>query len=782
MRIFTRYILGEVTSHALIGVGIFTFVIFTKELGQALELVVRNSAPLPSAIELFALIIPEALTITLPAGVLIGILIGLSRLAADSEITAMKASGVGIWSFLRILSIFFVGAWLLALGNSVYLAPRSQAALARLQDKLKGSQVSFEIQPRVFYEGFPKMVLYIHDVKSAQGAAIWKGVFIADISNPSAPKVTLAERGILVSESRNTLHLHLINGSTHETDPTAADKYEISTFSETDLPIDLPEGANANNVNNKDQPPGAISEVPTLQLPQLARAQRYQGLARWYWIEFHRRLALPAACIVLALVGFPLGLSAKKGGKSAGFVLTIVLVFAYYFVSLLGVSLARQGKLSPLFGVWLADIVCLAAGAFLFWRSEKRPFEIAALKTSWVSLKARFQGGTLLMPTAGERAFERAATRVRVFSAGFPMILDDYLMRDFAFNFGLVVGSLVILSLIFTMFELLGDMLRPGHVSWWVMGEYLLNLTPFLLYNLAQYSVLLAVLITLGLMQRSNEVTALKATGISIYRIITPVLLVSVLVAGGLFLSDQFYLPHTNKRQDALLNEIKGKPAQTYLNPYRKWIFGQHSTIYYYQVFDSDRNQFGDLSVFQFNPKTFQLISRIYTDRANWNDGLHRWICAQGWQRSFTGSAIHNFQTFDVATFDTVSEAPAYFKKEVKQSLEMNYEQLRRYIHDLQQSGFEVVKLRVQLQKKIAFPVITFVMGVLAIPFALSAGKRGATAGVATAIAIAVVYTVVSGLFEAMGNISQLPPVLAAWSPDVIFALVGGYLILKVPT
>jgi len=112
----------------------------------------------------------------------------------------------------------------------------------------------------------------------------------------------------------------------------------------------------------------------------------------------------------------------------------------------------------------------------------------------------------------------------------------------------------------------------------------------------------------------------------------------------------------------------------------------------------------------------------------------------------------------------------------------MNYEQLRRYIYDLQQSGFEVVKLKVQLQKKIAFPIVTFVMGVLAIPFALSPRKRGAVAGVATAIGIAVVYTVISGLFESMGNISSLPPVLAAWSPDVIFALVGGYLVLKVPT
>jgi LPS export ABC transporter permease LptF/LPS export ABC transporter permease LptG len=777
MRIFTRYILGEVTSHALLGTAIFTFIIFTRELGQILELVVRNSAPLPSAVELFFLIIPEALTITLPAGVLIGILIGLSRLAADSEITAMKASGVGVWSFLRILSIFFLAAWLLALGNNVYLAPRAQAALSRLQDRLKGSQVSFEIQPRVFYEGFPKMVLYVNDVKSAQGAAIWKGVFIADTSTPGAPKITLAEQGILVSEGRNTLHLHLRNGSLHESDPTTPDKYQVSTFEETDLPITLPE-----NGATRDQPPSSLAEIPTFQLPQVARMKKDPVIARWYWIEFHRRFALPTACIVLALVGFPLGLSAKKGGKSAGFVLTIILVFAYYFVSLTGISLARQGRISPGLGVWLANLVCLGVAAFLLWRSERRPFEIAALKGSWASLKARIQGGTLLLPSVpSENAFERAATRTRVFRASFPMILDDLVLRDFVLNLSLVLAAMLALSLVFTLFELLGDILR-NQVSPWIVGGYLLNVTPYFLYNGAQYGVLLAVLITLGLMQRSNEVTALKATGISIYRIIVPVLVAAVLVAVALFLSDQFYLPHANKRQDALLNTIKGKPPQTYLNPSRKWIFGQHSTIYYYQFFDSDKNQFGDLSVFQFNPATFQLVNRIYAGRATWEDNLHRWVCTQGWQYSFRNAAIQDFHTFDVSTFNTVSEPPTYFRKEVKQSLEMNYEQLSRYIHDLQQSGFEVVRLRVQLQKKLAFPVITFVMALLAIPFSLSAGKRGAIAGVATAIGIAAVYSVVSGLFEAMGNISQLPPVLAAWSPDVIFALVGGYLILKVPT
>src|SRR4029077_1194047 len=208
----------------------FTFVLFTRDLGHILDLVVRNSAPLPSVLEIFVFTLPVAFTYTIPMGVLVGILIGLSRLAADSEITAMRASGIGVWTFLRIVSIFAVIAWLLALVNGVYLAPRSQAALGRLQDRLKTSQASFEIQPRVFYEGFPQLVLYVQDVKSAQGAAIWKGVFIADITTPGAPRITLAKQGILISEGPDTLHLHLTDGSTHETDPKVPDHYHISTF------------------------------------------------------------------------------------------------------------------------------------------------------------------------------------------------------------------------------------------------------------------------------------------------------------------------------------------------------------------------------------------------------------------------------------------------------------------------------------------------------------------------------------------------------------------------
>lgn len=777
MRILRRYILREVLSHGLLGGALFTFVVFMRDVGRILELAVRNSAPFPSVAEIFFLTIPTALTVTIPMGVLVGILIGLSRLAADSEVTAMRASGLGAGLFLKSLAGLALAAWLLAAVNTLLVAPRSAAQLSDLQQRLKASQASFEVQPQVFYEDFPNYVLYVQDSEPAEGAAIWKKVFLADISTPGAPKVTLANEAIAISESPESLRLHLVNGATHESVPRQPDQYSISTFGESDQPIQLPA------VQSKT--PKEIAPIPELTTSELLRRARDNPdelRSRWYWIEFHRRLALPTACIVLALIGIPLGLSAKKGGKATGFVLTILLVFVYYFISLFGVALARQGKVPPGPGVWLANVLFFVAALVLLWRADHASFEIGSVRELWAWIRRRFERrNRSAAPEAGD-ALERSLSRRRVFSTSFPQILDDLVLRDFGVYLSLVVATFVVLMLVFNFFELLGDIFR-NRVPLVTVGEYLVRVVPTTLYEpLLPLSVLVAVLVTFGLMEKANEITAMKATGTSIYRIVVPVLVLVAIIAGGMFFVNELYLPESNKRQERLRNVIKGKPAQTFLRPDRKWIFGKHSTIYYYEFFDADRNAFGNISAFEFDPKTFEITRRVYAARAHWEDDLHNWVFEQGWSRSFQGAAIEDFRTFDVSTFAELSEPPAYFKKEVKQSSEMNYSELSQYIDDLQQSGFDVVRLRVQLHKKFAYPLIVLVMAVLAIPFAFSAGRRGALSGVATALGIGIVYWITAGLFEALGNINQLPPALAAWSPDLLFALIGGYLILKVPT
>jgi LPS export ABC transporter permease LptG len=504
--------------------------------------------------------------------------------------------------------------------------------------------------------------------------------------------------------------------------------------------------------------------------------------SRYYEIEFHRRFALPAACLVLAMVGIPLGLSARKGGKSTGFVLTILLVVVYYLFSMIGVQMARQGRMSPWFGSWMGNIFFFLCGLVLLWRVDRMPLEIGNLAGGWNSLLQKLQSvGSGRRPFVVRQAAGGSRVHRRRFSARFPLILDNLILRDFVLYLALIMASFLVLALVFTFFELLTDIVR-NKVPLLMVAEYLWDLSPSMIYLMAPMAVLLGVLITFGLLDKSSELIAMKASGFSIYRAALPVIVLCAAFAGLLFIFDQLYIPHTNRQQEILHNEIKGKPPQTYLQADRKWIFGQDNEIYYYRLFDPDQNRFGGISIFEFNPNSFQLTRRIYAENARWDDHLHKWVFEQGWVRTLNGASIEDYRTFEVATFDELHEDPGYFKKEVKQSSEMNYDELRRYIDDLQQSGFDTVRLKVQLQKKLAFPLITLVMAVLAIPFAVSGRRGGALVGVAVALGIAVVYWMAAGLFEAMGNANQLPAVLAAWAPDFIFAFAGGYLLLRVPT
>src|SRR3954462_14771756 len=150
MRILPRYILREVIANALVGIGVFTFVIFMRDAGRLLELVVRNSAPLPSVAELFFLTVPAALTVTIPMGVLVGILTGLSRLAADSEITALRASGVGVMMFVKVMGVAAVVVTFIAGINNIWIAPRSLAELNNLKTNLKGAKLFSKVHLEVF--------------------------------------------------------------------------------------------------------------------------------------------------------------------------------------------------------------------------------------------------------------------------------------------------------------------------------------------------------------------------------------------------------------------------------------------------------------------------------------------------------------------------------------------------------------------------------------------------------------------------------------------------------
>ncbi len=113
----------------------------------------------------------------------------------------MRASGLGIGYFVRVASIVAVAGTLLGLGNSLYLAPRANQAILEMEQALETSQASYEIQPRVFYEDFHNFVLYVQDVRAGTGAANWRQVFMADVSDPANPVITTAASATVVNDN-----------------------------------------------------------------------------------------------------------------------------------------------------------------------------------------------------------------------------------------------------------------------------------------------------------------------------------------------------------------------------------------------------------------------------------------------------------------------------------------------------------------------------------------------------------------------------------------------------
>ena len=776
MRILTRYILKEVLSHAFIGGALFTFVLFMRDLPHLLELVVRNSASLGAVLEIILLTLPNMFTVTIPMAVLVGILLGLSRLAADSEVTAMRASGIGVWRFVGIVAIISVSGWLIGLANTLYFAPRSTETMLRMESELLNAQASYEVQRGVFYEDFKNYVLYVQDVRPASGAANWREIFLADLSDPGAPKITTGASATVVNGKDQEAIMRLRDGTEHETLANQPDQYNVSTFAQTDLPLTL---------TAQEEARPTRSESPILGMSNRELLERAHGKAgRWYLIELHKRLAYPAACLVLMLVGVPLGISSKRGGKGAGFVLTIVLVFLYYFLSSTGTALARQDKVPVAAGIWMANLLFAGAGVVL----------LSQMSTGGAVLNAISSIGNLFKPAAKEEEGEAPEAVIvsreakpRHTRGRFPLILDDYVLRQFLSTFAMVMVSFVMLMLIFTCFELLGDIIR-NRTPFVTVAAYLLNLIPSMLYYpITPLSVLIAVLVVFGLMSKSSELTAMKASGISLYRIVLPIFVIASLLSVSLFAFDQLYIPKANRRQEALRNVIKGRPPQTFMHPGQNWIFGlqepgKPGRIFYYELFDPVQNSFGNVTIFEFNPGTFSISRRIFASNAHWEPTLHEWVFEHGWERNFNGAEISSYRRFDVTTFPEIREQPQYFKKEALLSSEMSFDELTAYVHDLSQSGFDTIRLRVQLNRKLAYPFITLVMAILAVPFALSMGRRGSLLGVAAGIGVAIAYFVVAGTSEAMGNVNLLPAFLAAWAPDVIFALAGGYLLLRAST
>ena len=764
--ILGRYVLREVIPPFCLAQVVFTFLLMLDPLTKRAEELIGVGVDLGDVLQILATVLPYSLGLTIPMALLVGVLMGLGRLSGDREMVAMQACGIGIF---RILSPLLVLAALAAAIDCYLLAEAVPDANRRFREtvfRVSANRAEGEIKPRVFQvDRFPRAVLYVREV-APDG---WRDVFLADVERPEQPDVYVAEWGrVAVDEERRTVAVTLRNGERHRVDPAVPAAYEVHRFDELTIQLDgsslFPDGGSAR----------AVNELSIRELREEAAAMRAAGTSPHQPImAIHEKFSIPVACIVFVLLAVGLGASSRREGRLASFALGIAVILAYYVMLYLGTALAKGQWLSPHLVRWMPNAVMGLAGAGLVWWRSRSNEPHAALP--WLASQASRPAEA---PAAAEPADLPILVRV---SRAWPGIglLDRYVTQIYLRWMTLAFVGLLGLFYVITFLDL-SDKLFKEETTLLKLLEYFWYATPQFVSYVLPVAALVSTLVTVGLLTRTNELTVMKACGISLYRMAAPILCFSLLWSGLLFTIGESVLARANRRAEALNREIRTGRAQPFGTGDRAWLVNEDGDIYHYLHFDAAGPAVSGLSVYELAGRPWSLTGRTYAAEASFQGA---WKGRGVWSRVFP-TAAGGATTYDHGSEQRLPAVapPAVFSAELPEAELMSYRELERHVVELRALGFDVVSLVVELHRKASFPFVTFILTLIAVPFAVTIGPRGALYGVGAGIVLAFTYWIVLSVFGALGSAGVLMPATAAWAPNLIFGAAAGCFLFSVRT
>ncbi len=774
LRIIDRYILQEVIPPLILGLFVFTFLLMIPPVMEVAEDLIAKGVEGGTILQLMATLVPQGLGLTIPIALLLGILMGLGRLSSDRESVAIQACGISLYRmFYPVLLLAIVAS--VATGYVLIVAlPDANQAFREITFRTIANRAEGEVKPRVFDEYFPRVLLYVREM-STSGRG-WSEVFLADLRDSNQPDVYVAEHGrILLDRESRRVEIVLTAGTGHVVDPAEPETYEVHDFDEMVLQVD------AESVFPRRGPQRGLREYSIGQLREEAERMVGVGLSPHRPImEIHRKFSIPVACLVFALIGLALGVTSRKDGKLANFALGIGVVFTYYVLMYGAEAMAKGALVSPHFAMWIPNIVLgIFGGVLLVWRSSSVERRIVI---PFFSRRV-----ALPVPNSGDEDLSNGEERARfVIRAGkvprFGNLLDWYVTRVYLGTALLSSVGLLGIFYISTFIDL-SDKLFKGQTTGLRLLEYFWYATPQFTYYVLPIAALVASLVTVGLLTKSSELTVMKACGISLYRAALPIFLLSLLWSGVLFAMSETILARANRRAETINQEIRSGVPRTADVMHRRWVVGQTGSIYHYLSFDPELDEFGNLSMYDFSGRPWRLKRRTYVEHARFDDEAGEWEGHGTWVRDLSSSSADDKVLLSANTRRLpLLESPDYFKTEPPDAELMSFRELDRYIEELSASGFDVVRLVVALHRKVSFPFVTLILTLIAVPFAVTMGPRGALYGVGVAIGIACSYWVILSVFGAIGSAGLLAPVLAAWAPNLLFGASATYLLLTVRT
>ncbi len=378
-----RYFLHEVVVPFLLGIGVFTFILLIARMLKLVELVVNRSVPFLEIAKLFAYILPTFLEVTVPMALLLAVLLSFGRLSADSEIVALKTSGISLYQMVVPVMIFTGAVTLLAMLLALYARPWGNSNLKASLYEIAKTRASAGLRERVFNDDFAGLVIYVEHIEPPGDRL--QGILIADARDPNQRNTVLAKSGFLVgNEETHTVTLRLLDGNIHTFLPNQK-SYHKTDFTTYDVSLNLAVALARFSQREKDAQEMTLDELRAV----IAERQAAGRPVNSELVELHRKFSLPFACLVFGLVGVPLGLQPVRAVRSRSFSVSLVVIFAYYLLLTAGEAMAEKGKLPAVVALWIPNLVFAALGTTLFVAAAReRRFDLLTLPRRWIGLRA----------------------------------------------------------------------------------------------------------------------------------------------------------------------------------------------------------------------------------------------------------------------------------------------------------------------------------------------------------------------------------------------------------
>lgn len=764
-RLVERQILAALLPYTAAALIILTFILLAQQFSKFAEIIGAARAPFSFVLFFGANLLPSVLVFTLPMAMLVGTATGFCRLGSDSELTAMRAAGIGNRRIIAPVIVFGSIICGLTLYVAFEAAPTSASALRTAALDAAIRRLESPVEPRSFYTEMPGKVIYVRDGDQQTGQ--WGRVFIHWQESDGRLRLVTARSGrIDASAERAELVLADAIITTLPSGGGGPQAFVGAITTERSAQLRLRDDRLSSGrsslirrMRERDVEP---DEMGWRRLLEGSRQGGASVQRRGIQTALHKKLSLCAAPIAFALLGAGMGLRVRRGGRALGVTLSMIAMLLYYLISLAGEQLARGGAIPPAAALWSPFLLTLA--------------------TSAVLLRQRGSGITFPRGLTVTDRFGGSAGPKRNSPGGVALIkglLNKSVLYDLTRYF---IGNFLVLTLIFmlfTLFELLRFIVINSSSGGLVI-KYLFFLIPLISVTVAPMSVLLAVLVTFTLMVRRSEIIAWWGSGQSIYRIAVPAFLFALLISGAVWLIQERLMPETNKRQNQLRSQIRGGVARFDAAGGRRWLATENARRVYTYYFDVSRSHLQTPTVFEFDGEGIHLVRMWWSERGSWRPpASHLMVFDDATVLEFGGAA---FTSSKVASLLVEGERTEIFKPPLNDPAEMNTDELSAYINILRSLGVSSPSLLTALERKRANLLSPLVMVLISAPASLAFGRRSTVAALCLAVILGVCYWGATGVFYHFGTEGYLPALIAAWVPQFLFSFVGIYMLSRVRT